>query len=122
MTFDPTKPVRTRDGKPARIICTDRLDSPNGKGQTLMALITTGGSESAAAYWPDGRFHLTGEESSMDLINIPRKFTGTFWVAVNHRGVVSGSWDRKPDPNEISVNGFIAVKEITVELTEGEGL
>ena len=36
-TFDPTKPVRTNDGRPARIICTDRVEA----NYPVLALVTS---------------------------------------------------------------------------------
>lgn len=63
--FDPTKPVQTRDGHPARIICTDMIgDRP------IAAIITeTERTESVLQYRADGQF---GEMPyRLDLINIP---------------------------------------------------
>lgn len=68
MTFDPTKPVQTRDGRKARIICTDRV----GIGSKIIALILEGHGEEAHAYKDDGSFWYADEcHDYRDLINIP---------------------------------------------------
>lgn len=69
--FDPTKPVQTRDGRPARILCTDAknpeypivalVDSPDGEGEMPVSLTVT------------GRFHDDRIVTDDDLINIPPK-------------------------------------------------
>jgi len=73
MTFDPTKPVQTRDGRPARILCIDaRGDLP------IIALVgapAPGESEYVQRYTADGR----GYRNALlhhDLINVPEN-TGT---------------------------------------------
>ena len=66
--FDPTKPVQTRDGREARIICTD----VERKGDwPIVALIKTSDGERPYLYKEDG---CTFEDRRMDpddLINIP---------------------------------------------------
>lgn len=65
-TFDPTKPVQTRDGRKARIICTD------AKGNYPIIYLTNsdGDNELARHATKDGiNFH----SSKYDLINIPTK-------------------------------------------------
>ena len=70
--FDTTKPVQTRDGRKARIICTDRFYP----GYPIVALIDDVhfGRETLKAYSPDG-IVLYEPYSGMDLINIPEKVT-----------------------------------------------
>lgn len=66
MTFDPTKPVQTRDGRKARIICTDF------NGDKLVVLVETNGREYFGSRRSDGR--LDGQiENGADLVNIPVK-------------------------------------------------
>ena len=64
MSFDPTKPVRTRDGRKARIICTDReAEFP------IVALISDHSAvESVEAFRSNGLLHIR-RESDGDLIN-----------------------------------------------------
>jgi len=69
MTFDPTKPVQTRDGRKARIICTDANNH-----QPIVALITEqDGHEYTRDYTKDGFYFMCSEQSSSDLINIPER-------------------------------------------------
>lgn len=69
MSFDPTKPVQTRDGRKARIICTD-----HNHIQPVIALVETGGVESIERHGLDGSFNYAhGEPSTHDLINIPEE-------------------------------------------------
>lgn len=68
--FDPTKPVQTRDGRKARIICTD------AKGEyPIVALITyEDGEEEPGMFYSNGAF-ISGQHTlpSRDLVNIPQE-------------------------------------------------
>lgn len=71
MTFDPTKPVRTRDGRAVTILATGVLARIKGTGtrkagQTILALV--GDDREADYFSADGSF-LGGGESSWDLVN-----------------------------------------------------
>lgn len=71
MTFDPTKPVQTRDGRKARIICTDFKGF--GRGSIIANVICTyanAEAESIYVYYDDGRTNRSSD-SSLDLINVP---------------------------------------------------
>ncbi len=69
MTFDPTKPVKTRDGRKARIICTDANNH-----QPIVALITeSNGHEYNRNYTKDGFYFIGIGKSDSDLINIPER-------------------------------------------------
>lgn len=73
--FDPTKPVQTRDGRPARIICTDRnhIDGP------IVALITAQtrgheGEELIQSFYENGYYRpYPFSPHSIDLVNIPER-------------------------------------------------
>lgn len=67
MTLDPTKPVQTEDGRPARILCTD-VDNP----RSLVAAVRVKGGERALVYYPNGRLW-ESSKSDDDLINVPEK-------------------------------------------------
>jgi hypothetical protein len=70
MTFDPTKPVQTRDGRKARILAADIKNV-----YPILAVIEeTSGREVADTFKSDGRILVNGESHS-DLINIPEKTT-----------------------------------------------
>lgn len=70
MTFDPTKPVQTRDGRKARIICTDAK-----KKQPIVALVLrSDGTEDVVYHNANGFYYpRSGAESEHDLINIPEQ-------------------------------------------------
>ena len=60
---DPNKKVVTRDGRNARIVCTDR----KGTEYSVVALCTmSSGSEDCYFYFPSGRRYLSAD-SCMDL-------------------------------------------------------
>lgn len=68
-SFDPTKPVQTRDGHKARILCTDRATD---SGLSIVALVMSrnGTQETVVTLEADGRFH-NFRQSNNDLVNIP---------------------------------------------------
>lgn len=72
MTFDPTKPVQTRDGRKARIICVDRENSK----YPIIALVrydeSVDRAEAVESYQKDGSYFTEGS-NTMDLINIPER-------------------------------------------------
>ena len=66
--FDPTKPVKTRHGMKARILCTDAKRG----GKSIVALIERfdGLSEFFMDYYPGGTVAMTPLENNYDLINV----------------------------------------------------
>ena len=74
--FDPGKPVQTRGGDPARVVCTD------GKGpeaRTILALVATEtGAECVKWMYADGQIYRE-RRSLSDLVNVPVRREG--WVA-----------------------------------------
>ena len=79
--FDPTKPVQTRDGRKARILCTDRVCK-----YPIVALVTRSGSniEDVLGFTNEGFWNV--KECPDDLINIPEKKTG--YIAITKGGDV----------------------------------
>lgn len=77
--FDPTKPVQTRDGHPARIICTDREGPQNNLKNNLnwpiIALVRKrSGCEMAVSYDASGRIGGSQvREHRFDLVNVPER-------------------------------------------------
>lgn len=66
MTFDPTKPVQTRDGRKARIICTDKKGA-----YPIVAVVEFGLKEEFAySYTAIGS---SINNSCLDLVNIPER-------------------------------------------------
>ena len=69
--FNPTKPVRTREGASARIICTDyRTPYLNGPERVIALIANSQGKEFVAFYRCDGT-HVANKE--LCLINVPTK-------------------------------------------------
>lgn len=79
--FDPTKPVQTRDGRPARIICTDAIHK---KELFKMWVLVTheNGDEMGYPYSMEGVFD--GYNGGWDLINIPERKTKWQTVTSNN--------------------------------------
>ena len=69
---NPLHKVVTRDGKSARIICTDAKNY-----LPVIALIDNGGKEYIQSYYPNGAYYAE-ESSSLDLFFAPEKHEG--WV------------------------------------------
>lgn len=70
--FDPTKPVQTRSGLKARIICTDR----NHPKYPIVALVEDDGIESAIYVTKEGTHMFNpgyNTAYTLDLINIPER-------------------------------------------------
>ena len=67
MTFDPTKPVQTRDGCKARIICTDK-----GGDYPIVALVpSTNGKDRIITFNKQGKNTTGLSQTKYDLVNIP---------------------------------------------------
>lgn len=121
--FDPTKPVQTRDGRPARIICTDSKCNYSGVPQPIVAEVQVHNSSEftltthneTGHLWPDCR------PSGNDLVNIPVKHTGTIWINF-YPGPYGYVFNSKKIADECAGSDRIACKEVTIEFTEGEGL
>ena len=70
--FDLSKPVRTRAGYPARIICTDRvyLGVTGAASWPILALYVVKGNEATLACQANGQVSSKGD-SPYDLVNVP---------------------------------------------------
>lgn len=91
---NPSRKVVTRDGKKARIICTDaKNDSP------IIALIETsnGKERLSCGYKKDGAY-ITGEKLSCDLFFAPEKHEG--WINVYRDTILSGAYYKYIHPSE----------------------
>lgn len=73
---NPERKVVTRDGRPVRIICTDR------KGATpIIALVNDGLSEELGhAFYSNGKI-FSDEDNELDLFFAPEKHEG--WIVIN---------------------------------------
>ena len=94
---NPERKVITRDGRPVRILCTDR------KGDTpIIALVhdANDGQEYGYAFYSDGKFFRDGGDE-LDLFFAPEKHEG--WIIIN-------KW---PD-GERDTNGIIYDTELDI--------
>ena len=76
---NPSKKIVTREGKPARIICTD----VKGASYSVLALVDKGDYEGPTLYTKKGEYNL-GTECSYDLFFEPEKHEG--WINVYKSG------------------------------------
>jgi hypothetical protein len=103
--FDPTKPVQTRDGRKARIICTD------GKNEfPIVALVTVAhgieaGQETLISYKNDGRWSARPDAMPCDLINVPNRHKHADCIIawangaeIESRRSVNDCWRKAPLP------------------------
>ena len=77
------KPVCTRDGREARIVCFDRIDA-----KPILALVrsTDGKGEDVFDYFVNGKRFANALEGDLDLMMIPEKKEG--WVNVYKGGLL----------------------------------
>ena len=113
---DPSRKVVTRDGRPVRIICTDR------KGDTpIIALVNDAndGQEYGYAFYSDGKFFRDGNEES-DLFFAPTKHEGWMNLYKKGFGVVIGDLvrDSEEEAKKIAVGDEDYITTIKVEWEE----
>ena len=125
MAFDPNWPHGhvTRDGRKARVICTDSGISLEGAPFPVAAIVQ-GHAHSIPVFTADGRYHVLGE-SPTDLQNAPapkRKVRVKGWVNVylGDHSILHHS--RAAADTCASDDHRIACIEIDREVEEGEGL
>ena len=110
--FDPTKPVRTRDGRQARILATD-LDSHR---PIVAAVRSFGGGETLHEYLSNGR-NYDYNDKPLDIVNIPEKHTIEIYV---YRGIHGPAVTA--DKNFLPMDASYVRARKTIEYTDGEGL
>ena len=113
---NPKRQVVTRDGRPVRIICTDR------KGATpIIALVNDGLSEELGhAFYSDGKI-FSDEDNELDLFFAPTKHEG--WIIINkwadgERDTNGIIYNTKLDIPDISIVGGKRVATIKIEWEE----
>lgn len=119
--FDPTKPVATRDGRPARIICTD-LKPDNGFPWPIAAAVLEDGSETIVRYFDDGvygRCEKTSKQNPSDLVNVPcrtSKFSNVYANANPFGGVLYKTQEEAlTSPNRSKNFKHVGVLELIYE-------
>lgn len=85
------KPVCTRDGKPARIVCWDRKD----KLYPIVALVDEGNWEQSYAYTEEGKFSIATSRYGYDLMMATEKHEG--WINL-YRSKGNKSYPYQADP------------------------
>jgi hypothetical protein len=126
MTFDPTKPVQTRGGSKARIICTDRKYPGGGAPFTIVAVVQESDYEAVHLFTVGGKIMECGYNDG-DLVNIPQRIQREVWVNVYQLGF-SSSHNRKEDADSYcktlhdALSPRLACVKLTIDCLEGEGL
>ena len=85
MSIDFTKPLQTRDGRKVRLLCTDKISS-------YPVVVWLEDIKATASYTLEG-VNVIGEESNIDLVNVPEQVTVDVWVNVykdEQGGIVVG--------------------------------
>ena len=111
MTFDPTKPVQTRCGYPAKIIYTER-----GGVYPIVVLVTYPSEDcpDVKTYTRDGEVDLR-RPCAMDLVNIPEKHVRWLNIYKNKEGkFYSGPMGTEPGSDEH------AIARRRIEFEEGQ--
>lgn len=119
-TFDPTKPVQTRDGRKARIICTDAT-LLNTKKDGIIALITNGDIEFLECFFKDGQKE-NFSKTIDDLINIPEKKVIKGYLIAYTDGSVIFVKEFPKTSNKCKAFERESIIPIEKEYTIGEGL
>ena len=116
---DPNKKVVTRDGRNARIICTDR----QGGNHPILALCTMSNeSENLYSYFPNGRMYLNADaDSCLDLFFAPEKKKGYINVYRNGDDYYTGGtkiYSSEAEAVSHATEKFGYVKTVKVEWEE----
>lgn len=115
-SFDPTKPVQTRDHRKVRILATDVNFGPNNQHMIVGLVTDSDGYESFHYYHSDGSCdHLI---SASDLVNIPTKQTLYLNIYQNADGWSVISHDNIDYAKKYTVSTIKA--RIKVEFEEGQ--
>lgn len=115
--FDFTQPVRTRDGRPARIVCT------NARGRyPIVALVAAkDGTESPISFTAAGRL-VEGDEDDLDLVNIPpepRRLEVNLWLYAGTREDPDAVWWAPVDRVIADCIGSVRVTLVEGQWAEG---
>lgn len=117
--FDPTKPVQTRDGRPARILATDF----KGNFPIVAAVEFCDGTEIVYSYYDDGTMNRSRLQRGYDLINIPEDQELDVWVNVYDQEALLPRCHRtKAEADSYAAEDRIACIRIQQKYAVGEGL
>ena len=101
------KPVCTRDGRRARIICFDRKFYHDGYNYPIVAMVNDNDNELVHAYTQDGLL-VGNKEGELDLMMLPEKRSG--WVNVYKERIYS----TKEEAIEATYDGVTYVDTVKV--------
>ena len=101
------KPVCTRDGRKARIICFDRKFYHDGYNYPIVAMVNDNDNELVHAYMQDGLL-IGNKETELDLMMLPEKKEG--WVNVYKERIYS----TKEEAIEATYDGVTYVDTVKV--------
>ena len=112
--FDPSKPVKTRDGAVAQI---ERTDLKTSGGETILATITgRDGFERSYTFFPSGNWHESGVNYK-DLVNVRVTETVKIWVVMFSGGTQLNTWSRTLDSEPpAGLLNEVGRKEVKIEI------
>ena len=111
--IDWTKPVRTKDGRAVRVLCTD--------GPGVYQVIGLVDGECRAWSWTLGGIQNTGTTGPCDLENVPQRIQREYWANIYSDGA-GGLFETKKDADRVAGTERIACVPIPIDCEKGEGL
>lgn len=125
MSLDLSKPVRTREGRPARIVATDR----KGTQYPVVAfVIDLDGHEYITTHTKSGKIsaHTLGAAACGDLVNVPNRVQGSLWLNVyrpeEKLGICAYATRELADEAQARSVHRVACIELKYDVEEGTGL
>jgi hypothetical protein len=119
MSVDWNKPIQTRDGRKARVVCMDRKDYQSHR--TYMCLVDNNGTEAVWFYKSNGYIRDDNKNDDLDIINVPEEHEIEIRFCKNSKGTICHVCMSLSSPcRECHDFKEIAKKKITIK--EGEGL
>lgn len=107
---DLTKPVQTRDGRKARVICTD---AQHPQLPVTVLVRYQDGYEYPRSYTRAGRYRVEEESSGFDLINIPER--EEVWVNFYGSEAVINAHSSRKHADYAASGGRLARLRVTIE-------
>jgi hypothetical protein len=105
--------VQTRDGQPVTIYTTEHT-------QDWPIVGKIDGDDAVDTWKSDGCLYADNDGSKYNLVPVPRKLSHDITVAFYVGGCLTCR--RENEAGLTATKGLIAIKRLTVEATEGEGL
>lgn len=121
--LDFSKPVQLREGLPVRIYCTDAKGSRPIHGSYR----SPSGIDYMLSWYADGKYSEYEGPSELDLVQLPVRLKGEFWVNLYRRSdgnVYTGSvhaFKKYADTPHVCA-GRLACIKVSYDVAEGEGL